>query len=56
MSPEEFTEKMLAINETHGCDIEESHCMADDLMCDLLKELGYDGGVFVFDTMDKWYA
>lgn len=53
MTPEEFHEAMIAL-ETG--DTESDHAKADDLMCKVLKELGYIGGVKVFETMMKWYA
>lgn len=35
---------------------EEAHIMADELMCDILFELGYGEGVDIFKKMPKWYA
>ena len=54
MTPEEFTSKMVDID-LNG-DTEVAHSDGDDLMCDLLRELGYEDGVKVFEAMDKWYA
>lgn len=31
------------------------HIQADELMCELLRELGYGEGVEIFEQMDKWY-
>jgi hypothetical protein len=59
MTPDEFAQKMRAISEAMERgrnDPESRHCYADDLMCELLKELGYEEGVKVFEEMDKWYA
>lgn len=35
---------------------EEAHMMADELMCDILFELGYGEGVDIFKKIPKWYA
>ena len=32
------------------------HIKADDLLCELLKELGYIRLVEVFKSIDKWYV
>ena len=53
MTPEEFHEAMISL-ETG--DTECDHVNADELMCKVLNELGYEGGVKVFETMPKWYA
>lgn len=54
MTPQEFKEKMEEIADI--LDIEVSHGFADDLMKQVLIELGYEEGVQVFEKMDKWYA
>ena len=54
MTKEEFRNKMQAIADKR--DIEEGHIEADDLMCELLKGLGYGEGVDIFEGMDRWYA
>ena len=59
MTPEEFKNEMQKISNQRGekfCDEEITHSKADDLMCDLLRELGYGEGVDVFEDMPKWYA
>ncbi|MEQ3423051.1 MULTISPECIES: hypothetical protein [Citrobacter freundii complex] len=37
-------------------DKEIAHCNADDVICDLLKALGYEDVVKEYDEIDKWYA
>lgn len=37
-------------------DVELDHGVADSLLVDLLKELGYEEVVSVYDKVDKWYA
>ena len=54
MTPEEFAKKMEELS-LNG-DIEEAHGNADDLMCELLRQLGYGEGVQIFQEMEKWYA
>lgn len=56
MNAEEFTQKMMDIESVHGGDIEAAHGRADEVMCDLLRELGYGDGVDIFERMDRWYA
>ena len=54
MTREEFKNKMQAIADKR--DAEGGHIEADDLMCELLKELGYGEGVEIFEGMYRWYA
>jgi len=56
MTPEEFKEKMASIVAGSGGDQEMAHIKMDDLMCDLLNELGYGEGVEVFQNYNKWHA
>ena len=37
-------------------DQETAHWMADQLMCDVLRQLGFGAGVEIFENMPKWYA
>lgn len=53
MNPEEFKKKMEALRSD---DEEYSHRVMDDLMCELLTELGYGEGVKIFDEQGKWYS
>lgn len=53
----ELLEKYLELMKSVGDDDPEcGHCMADDHLCELLKELGYGDVVDVFDDLTKWYA
>ena len=54
-TPREFANQMEYIF-TPNFDLERSHGMADDLLCEILKELGYGEGVKIFEDADKWYA
>lgn len=60
LTPEEFAIAMAQIK-TGVCydrmyDQEDQHFDADELMCNVLRSLGYDEGVDIFDSMPKWYA
>ena len=50
--------KITRIEDIDGYDVlgEAGHVEADDLMCELLKSLGYGEGVEVLEDMDKWYG
>lgn len=56
MPPDEFREKMIEIANKAEYDPEKSHGQDDDLMCEILTDIGYGEGVKVFEEMDKWYA
>lgn len=49
-----YTKLMEA--EIESYDIEVSHGYVDDLLCRLLRELGYVEVVEVYSKVDKWYA
>jgi len=54
ISPAEFTRRMREVAENQ--DIERRHVVADKLMADTLRSLGYEYGVNVFWHMAKWYT
>ena len=56
MTPEEFYLKMCTLLTKNGNDFAELHRDMDQLMCELLAELGYEKGVKVFENADKWYS
>ena len=37
-------------------DTETAHLLADEILCDVLCELGYKNLVDLFYKVDKWYA
>ena len=52
---ENFYEEMaLLLNKEK--DAQSRHIRADNLMCDVLRENGFEDGVAVFNMMEKWYA
>lgn len=55
MTPEKFKQRMAEFFK-EGYDKEGAHGNADDLMCKVLRELGYEEGVEIFETADKWYS
>lgn len=54
LRPEAFKNRMLTLS-TIG-DEERMHQLMDDMMCDVLRSLGYDEGVRIFLDTPKWYA
>ena len=55
ITPEDFKERMNVLADDTG-DTELCHEYMDDLMCDVLRELGYGEGIDVFESTHKWYA
>lgn len=51
---EEFAAKLAPIAEEPTS--EEGHASADDILCDLLRQLGFTKTVAAFDAIGKWYA
>ena len=57
ITPEEFAKRMQGIKELYSDfhDTDERHIAMDNLMCELLRELGYGEGIDIFDNTSKWY-
>lgn len=55
-TPEEFEIKMQEIKNTTEGDKEMAHGKMDDLMAQVLVELGYGKGIDIFESQDKWYS
>lgn len=53
INPQVFESKMKGFNEF---DTEMAHVYADELMCQVLTDLGYGEGIEVFKNMTKWYS
>ena len=47
---------MKKIAKDYADDPEVMHGKADDLVCELLKSLGYLEGLKIYEKMEKWYA
>jgi len=56
LSPEKFAKQMRQIFHSHLFDLEKAHVDADDLMCEVLKSLGYAKGVQMFEDAKIWCA
>jgi hypothetical protein len=52
----EYLLKMKEIGEKYGNDEEVCHGLADDLLCQILNDLGYNDIVEEFEKLPKWYA
>ena len=55
MTPERFATKMRALSRD-SYDRERMHEAMDALMCKVLRTLGYEEGIKIFEQTDKWYA
>lgn len=57
ITPEIFAERMKNIQGLYPTfyDTAERHIAMDNLMCELLQELGYGEGIDIFENSDKWY-
>lgn len=51
----EAVEKMKECVKNNG-DIEVAHLDADNILCDVLTQLGYKELVDLYKKVDKWYA
>lgn len=56
MTPQEFRDACAAIVNVERYDEESGHYKMDQLMCRVLRELGYGEGVKIFKRVPKWYA
>ena len=55
-TPAEFEDQMRNIYTSPDGDVEMNHIRADELMCEVLKQNGYEKGVEIFEDQMKWYA
>lgn len=51
-----YKEKLDEIEELYEGDTEVLHSKADELLCDLLLDIGYPKVVEKFKSLPKWYA
>lgn len=54
LNAEEIIYRLKALQS--GTDVECSHCEADDILCELLIDIGYSDVVEEYNEVDKWYA
>ena len=55
MKPEEFKKRMNKLATSNGF-IADRHRKMDALMCEVLRSIGYDDGIDIFEATSKWYA
>jgi hypothetical protein len=48
--------KILLLAEVDNKSTESAHENADNALCDLLRALGFDEIVDIYEKVDKWYA
>ena len=56
MTPEEFENEMAKLRFVKDDDLEGRHVAMDELMCDVLRSLGYGDGIDIFNNTHKWYS
>ena len=56
ITPAEFERDMQNLSAESERDCEAPHVAADKLMCDVLRQFGYEKGVEIFENMGKWYS
>ena len=56
MDAEGFRDYMTFLFESYKHDQEVMHDKMDELMCALLRSMGYEDGVKIFVDAPKWYA
>ena len=56
MTPEKFKLKMNELATSDNLDKEDRHRLMDALMCEVLRSIGYDDGIDIFEATSKWYA
>lgn len=54
MTDDDYAKQIEALENTG--DQEMAHADADDLLCSILKSLGYVKTVEAFNNLSKWYA
>ena len=59
LTPEQFEREILKLHKDYLIDRDDEercHIEMDNLICGLLTDLGYGGGIYIFDQTPKWYA
>lgn len=51
-----FPRELEELKKLGGDDPETDHVRADNLLCDILEQIGEDEIVKVFRSLEKWYA
>ena len=55
MTPDEFATKMKEVFASDEYSVLSAHMRAEEVICKLLKSLGYGKGVETFEQADKWW-
>ena len=55
MTHDDFAERMQAVVDECGKDPERAHSDLDDVMEEVLRDMGFDRGMDIFDKQTKWY-
>lgn len=50
---ESYTEQL---NQYKNLDPEQAHSLADECLCEILRDLGFGKLVDVYNEIEKWYA
>ncbi len=50
-----YAQRLISL-QSDRTDTERGHVEADNILCELLKELGYSDVVEEFEKIDKWYS
>lgn len=57
LSDEEYKEALTKMKDATYCPWhEEAHEDADNVLCSMLRKMGYTEIVDIFNKIDKWYA
>ena len=59
LTPEQFANEMAKIHKDYLIDREDEelcHIEMDNLIINMLIDLGYEDGVYIFEHTKKWYA
>ncbi len=54
-SPSGYAQRLILL-QSDRMDTESGHVEADDILCELLKKLGYSDVVEEFEKIHKWYT
>ena len=55
-SEDTYLNKLIAIHDKYEDDIELNHLCSDDLLVDILRDLGWDKLADEYESTYKWYA
>ena len=51
-----YEDELITIIRRYGHETEAVHSLADDFLCRVLDELGFEKVTKIFRDMDKWYS